>query len=199
MVSGWHLTSTITATIVDHLNNPVPDGTSVRLSTSAGIFPDASLAYTVSATAGQITTVLTLSPTARSAIITATVENVTATTSVRAIYPAVEVQVTPNKSPIYKGDAVTYTYRITNTGDVTLTAVMATDDNTSGYSGDDVTVCDGLTLAGTATNCSRSMILTQTVTNTVSWDKIHYTVSPRAFQRPSRYLRDCTVIVSRNH
>ena len=91
-------------------------------------------------------------------------------TTVNVISPAIEVAVTPNRSTIHNGEAVTYTYQITNTGDTTLTAVTLRDDNgTPGDSGDDPIVCANITLtAGATTSCSRSATLTQTTTNTAT-------------------------------
>lgn len=58
--------------------------------------------------------------------------------TVNVISPGIEVVVTSDQAVIYAGEAVTYTYRITNTGDVTLTGVTVVDDNgTPGDEGDD--------------------------------------------------------------
>jgi hypothetical protein len=118
---------------------------------------------------GKVTTTLMLPPNAGPAVITATVESVMATTLIHAVYPAVKVLVTPSRPTIYRGDTVTYTYQVTNTGDVTLTAVRLVDDNgTLGNSGDDLTIFANITMArGTAVSYSRSATLTRTLTNTV--------------------------------
>jgi len=91
-------------------------------------------------------------------------------TAVNVISLAIEVAVTPNQTTIHSGEVVTYTYQITNTGDITLTNVTVVDDNgTPGKSDDDVTVCADMTLtAGATQNCSRSMTLIQDTTSTAT-------------------------------
>jgi len=91
-------------------------------------------------------------------------------TAVNVISPAIEVAVTPNQTTVYSGQVVTYTYQITNTGDITLTAVTVVDDNgTPGDGGDDLIVCAGITLAAEATtSCSCSATRTQTTISIVT-------------------------------
>ena len=174
MVSGWQTaTSTITAVVQDHLNNPVPDGTAIEFSTTEGTFPNKSSIYTMTITGGQVTTTLTLEPSEPDvdvADITAGVESITGSASVDIIHPALDVTVTPNQPTVYNEQAVTYTYQITNTGDITLTAVTLVDDNgTPGDSSDDLIVCAGITLAAeTAASCSRSAVVTQATTSTAT-------------------------------
>ena len=171
MVSGWQTaTSTITAVAKDQLNNPVPDGTTIEFSTTEGTFPDESSTYTATATGGLVTTTLTLGPSADLAEVVASVESVTGSTSVDVIYPAIDVLITPNQTMVYSGQAVTYTYQINNTGDITLTAVTLKDDNgTPGDGGDDLTVCANITLAAEATtSCIRSTTPSQTTTSTAT-------------------------------
>ena len=159
MVPGWQTsTSTITAIAEDHLNNPVPDGTTIEFSTTEGTFPNGSSTFSAMAEGGQAMTFLTLGPNADPAEIVASVGSVTGSTSVDVIYPAVDVLVTPNQTTIYSEQVVTYTYRITNTGDVTLTSVILIDDNgTPIDSSDDITVCQDISLAAEATtSCSHS-------------------------------------------
>lgn len=171
MVSGWQTTTpTITAVFKDHLNNSVPDDTVVQFSTSEGTFPNGSPTYTATTAGGQVTTTLTLIPTADTANITVSVGSVTGSTSVAAIHPAIDVLVTPNQTMIYSGEFVTYTYKITNTGDVTLTQVTLADDNgTPGEGSDDLIVCADITLAAQGTyGCSRNALLNQDTTNTVT-------------------------------
>lgn len=162
-------TSTITAIFQDHLGNPAPDGTIVHFSASEGTFPNASATYTAAIMGGQATVVLTVESAAESVDVIAHVENVTASTSIDVIHPAIDVQVMPSPLSIEHGQAVTYTYQITNTGDVTLTSVALIDDNgTPGDGGDDVSVCANVTLAAEATTSfSRSTTPTQTITNAV--------------------------------
>jgi hypothetical protein len=90
--------------------------------------------------------------------------------TVGVISPAIEVAITPHQTTTYSEQVVTYTYRITNAGDTTLTAVVLVDDNGTPIDGsDDITVCQDITLAAEATaNCTRSVTLTQTVTNTTT-------------------------------
>jgi hypothetical protein len=77
-ISVGHTTaSTITAVVQDHLNNPAPDGTLIRFSTTEGAFPNSQSTYTTTLTGGQVTATLTLGPTARGAKITTQVESVT--------------------------------------------------------------------------------------------------------------------------
>jgi pimeloyl-ACP methyl ester carboxylesterase len=166
MVSGWHTTtSMITAVFQDHLNNPVPDGTIVQFSTSEGVFPNASATYTAAVKPGgqgQVTTTLALVPIADVlAEIAASVEGVTASTTVDVIHPDIDIRVAPHQTSIYRGESVTYTYQITNTGDITLTGVRVVDDGGP--------VCENIVLAvdGTQT-CSRSVQLFQTTTSTVT-------------------------------
>ncbi|HID06512.1 MAG TPA: hypothetical protein EYP10_05120, partial [Armatimonadetes bacterium] len=160
MVSGWQTaTSTITAVVQDYLGNPVPEGTIIQFSATEGTFPNEGSTYTTTVTGGQATTILTLTATADDlAEITASVESITGSTSVNIIHPALDVTVTPSKMMIYRGQVVTYTYQITNTGDITLTNVTLADDNgTPGNSNDDITVCTNITLiVGAITSCSRS-------------------------------------------
>ena len=163
-------TSTIKATAQDHLDNPVPDGTTIEFSTTEGTFLNGSSTYTDTLTGGQVTTTLSLEPTADLAEITASVESVTGSTQVNVIHPAIGVLVTPDQMTVYSGQAVTYTYQITNAGDITLTTVTVVDDNgTPGDGGDDLIVCAGITLAAEATaSCSRGVTLTQTTINTAA-------------------------------
>lgn len=168
MVSGWQTTtSTITARFQDHLNNPIPDGTAVQFSTSAGTFPNANSTYVAATAAGQAVAILTLSPQTDSAEVVASVENISASTMVDVIHPAIELMILPNQTSAFSGQVVTYTYQISNVGDVTLTGVSVRDDNgTPGNSSDDLTVCEGITLpAQTATSCDRSVTIGQTLTD----------------------------------
>ncbi len=160
-------TSTITAVVKDRLNNPAPDGAEIRFSTTEGTFLNGSPTYTTALTAGQVTTVLTLEPDVTLAKIMAQVGNVTSLTSVDVIHPGVDLLITPNKSIVYEGDTVIYTYRLINTGDITLTNVTLVDDNgTPGNNSDDFIVCEYTTLpAGTTKSCSHGTTLIQTTTN----------------------------------
>jgi len=175
-------TSQITVEVRDRLNNPVPDGTTIILSTSAGTFPNLSQTYAAPASEGQLTTTLTLGPEDDRADIVASIENVTGSTSVDVIHPAITLLVTPSHTIIYSGENVTYTYQIANTGDATLTGVTLLDDNgTPGDGSDDVTVCTGVALAvGATQTCSRSTTLMQDTTNTATvtaHDPLGYTLA----------------------
>jgi uncharacterized repeat protein (TIGR01451 family) len=57
----------------------------------------------------------------------ATIIRATAPITIAAV-PDIAVGVTPDVSSAEVGDTITYTYRITNTGNITLTAVSAVDD-----------------------------------------------------------------------
>jgi len=172
MVSGWQTEAvTIAALVRDGLDNPVPDGTTVEFSTTAGTFPNGDPVYTRPTSGGQAMATLTLAAVpAEQAEIEATVEGITAATAVVVIHPALDLTVTPNETAVYVGDTVTYTYQFTNTGDTTLTAVTVVDDNgTPGTSDDDMTVCTGIALArGEPASCSRSTTATRTTTNTAT-------------------------------
>lgn len=170
VLGGQAATSTITAVFRDHLHNPVPDGTIAHFSTSDGTFPNASTTYTVAAVGGQVTATLTLESAADIVGVIASVESVTGSVAVDVIHPAINVLVTPDQTTVDTGQAVTYTYRITNTGDITVTAVTLVDDNgTPEASDDDITICTGVTLTAEATTSfSLSKILTQTATNTAT-------------------------------
>lgn len=167
ILGGKTATSTITAVFKDHLNNPAPPDTVVQFSTSAGTFPNAGSAYTAIIQAGgQVTTTLTLTPAAHSAEIIASVESITVSTSVEVIRPDIDVRVTPDQTMIHSGHAVTFTYQVTNTGDITLTAVTLVDDNgTPGDSSDDHMICENVSLAVDATETySRRVTLNQQIT-----------------------------------
>jgi hypothetical protein len=172
IVSGWQIaTSTIAVVVQDHLGNPVPDDTIIQFSTTEGTFPNGGSTYATTATGGQVTTTLTLAVTAADlAEITAKIESITGSTSVNIIHPALNVAVMPSQTIIYSEQAITYTYQISNTGDTTLTGIILVDDNSTPVdSGDDFTVCEGITLvAGATASCSHSATLTQTTTNTVT-------------------------------
>lgn len=79
---GQTATSTITALAVDGLDNPVPDGTTVAFSTSAGAFPNGRSTYATITTGGQATTVLSLGPAAALAQVVAKIESVAGSTTV---------------------------------------------------------------------------------------------------------------------
>lgn len=82
---GQMATSTITAVARDHLNNPVPDSTAIRFSTTAGTFANASTIYTATAMGGQATTTLTLGPDVNLAEVVASVGSVTDSTIVQKL------------------------------------------------------------------------------------------------------------------
>jgi dienelactone hydrolase len=163
-VSGWHRsTSTITTVLKDRLDNPLPGSTAVQLLTSAGVFPNGKSTYTTTLAGDHLafTSTLTLDPLDGPAEVTASVGGVTGSTIVDAIYPEVEVSITPDKHFIYSGETVTYTYRVSNTGDTALTNVMMTDATG--------TLCElGALAEGTAHSCSKSEAPDQTTTVTAT-------------------------------
>lgn len=171
MVPGWEVsTTTVTAVLGDVLNNPAPDGTAVRFSASAGVFPNMSATYTAAVVGGQVGAILTLAPTDDLAEVTASVGSITASASVDVIHPAIDLLVTPSRATIYPGQTVTYTYQLTNTGDITLTDVTVVNDNGApGDGNDNLTICEHASLpAGAMEICSYSTILTHATTQTAT-------------------------------
>jgi hypothetical protein len=157
----------ITAKVSDHLDNLVPDGTSVRFSTTAGTFPNRHSTYTRTTTDGEATATLTLVSQADEAQVTATALDVSEATLIQVIHPGIAVQVTPDKTRIRKNQVVNYQYQVTNTGDTMLTHVTVIDDyGTPGNQADDKTVCTDITLAAEeSTNCSYTRRIGQTTTS----------------------------------
>lgn len=84
VLAGQIATSTITAVVRDHLDNPIPD-TTIEFSTTEGTFPNGSSTYTTTAMGGQAITTLTLDPEANRAEVVASVGSVTGSTSVDVI------------------------------------------------------------------------------------------------------------------
>ena len=170
VLGGQAIISTITISAEDQLNNPVPDGTTVELSTTEGIFSNGIPTYTVTTVGGQAATVLSLGPEADLAQIVASVKGVSGSTSVDAIHPAIGLLTIGTPATVYSGQVVTYTYQIINASDITLTAVtLADDQGTPEDSSDDLVVCAGITLAtGQVARYSRNIVLTQTTTTTAS-------------------------------
>jgi len=162
------VTSTIQVSIQDHQGHPAPDGAIVEFSTTEGTFPNSASTYTQTLLGGWAETTLTLGPEHTLAQVVARVEMVTDTVFVDVIHPAMEVSVTPSSTTTFYGQTVTYTYRVTNTGDVTLTQVAVVDDNgTPQASNDDHLVCSGLILVAEETReCNYSPVITQTITHT---------------------------------
>jgi hypothetical protein len=74
--NGW----TVTAVSRDHLYNPVPDGTTVVFTTTAGLFANEGTTITGITAGGQATTILTIEPSSQAAHVFATVERVTGST-----------------------------------------------------------------------------------------------------------------------
>jgi hypothetical protein len=153
-------TLTVTVLVQDQMSRPVPDATAVKLSASEGTFPNESSTYVTATAEGQTTAVLSLGPTEDDLVeIVASVESVTSSMSIDVIHPHIELLVSPSEMTVRSGQVVTYTYRLTNTGDITLTEVTVIDDG--------VTVCDNVILAAEATqNCARSAKLSRTTTTT---------------------------------
>jgi uncharacterized repeat protein (TIGR01451 family) len=185
MVLGWETaTSTITAVFEDHLGNALPDGTVIQFSTTEGTFPNAESTYAAVVTGGQriFTTTLTLEAGADTAVVVASVESVAASTSVATIFPALDVVVEPDQTSIDKGQAVTCTYRLTNTGNVTLTDVTVADNY--GILGEDLTLSPSATESYTQiVTLDQSTTITATVTGrdplgneVIDWDAVRITV-----------------------
>jgi pimeloyl-ACP methyl ester carboxylesterase len=91
-------------------------------------------------------------------------------TTVDVLSPDIEIQVLPQPDIIYSGQAVTYTYQVTNEGNARLTEVTVVDDNgTPADTGDDVAVCSGFPLAvGASRDCSRTITVDHTTTIAVT-------------------------------
>ena len=113
---------------------------------------------------GQATVILELDPGIDGATVTAKVGTVTDSTTIEVLHPSLEVLVVPDRAMIYSGEDVTYTYYLTNSGDVALSGVKVEDDN--GTPGDGVIVCSGITLGpGEATTCSYTATRYETTTS----------------------------------
>lgn len=155
-------TSTVTVLVQDQMSRPVPDATTVKLTASEGAFPNESSTYVTATAEGRTTAVLSLGPTEDDVVeIVASAESVTGSMSIDVIHPHIELLVSPSAMTVHSGQVVTYTYRLTNTGDITLTEVTVIDDG--------VTVCDNVILAAEATqNCARSAKLSRTTTTTAT-------------------------------
>jgi pimeloyl-ACP methyl ester carboxylesterase len=164
VVGGQAATSNITAIVHDQLGQIAPDGTPIRFSTSEGTFPNGHATYTATLSGGQATATLSLGAAADLAEVVARAGSVTGSTQVNAIYPALDIEVTATPATSHMGQAVIYTYRLTNTGDATLTSLAVDDDNgTPQNGGDDLAVCSNITLpTGAVTSCSHSRTLTAT-------------------------------------
>lgn len=166
IVPGYRsATSMVTAVIRDRLYNPVPGGTVVEFLTSEGVFPNGGMTYTTTVrTGGQATATLMLTPPADLAMISASVGSITASTAVDVIHPAIDLAVAPDRTTVFSGQSMTYTYQVTNTGDITLTGVTVVDDS-GPVCGDVVDIV----LAAEATHgCTRRAQVTQTTTLTAT-------------------------------
>ena len=162
VLGGRVTTSTITAVVRDQLDNPAPGGTVVELSTTEGVFPGGGTTWTGTVgTGGLVTTTLTLTPAVGPVEITASVESITGSTSVAVVHPAIDVLITPDQVTTHYGQDVTCSYRITNTGDITLTGVTLVDDYGP--------LCENTILAAEAAQTfSRTLTLYQTTTITAT-------------------------------
>jgi hypothetical protein len=155
-------TSVIAVDVYDQSSpaNPVPNGTSVLLQTTEGRFPNGGKIYAMNTTNGRVTTTLTVQPTDDLATITATVGKATGTGTVDVLHSGLGLDITPEDATAYKGVPVNLEYRVTNTGDSQVHAIVVTDDDGNGGL---VTVCQGITLAPKqSTTCPRSITLSHT-------------------------------------
>ncbi|MDH5421221.1 MAG: DUF11 domain-containing protein, partial [Acidimicrobiia bacterium] len=100
-------------------------------------------------------------------------ETVTVSTgsdSLSVVSPAISIIKTAGQPVVNPGDTVTYTYAVTNSGDVYLSDVVVVDDaGTAGVSGDDVTVtCDigaWPVAPGASVSCTAAFTVTDDTTN----------------------------------
>ncbi len=82
--------------------------------------------------------------------------------SVDVINPAIDVEKTANPTTILPGETVTYTYVVTNTGDVELTSIALNDDKLG------TITCPSTTLAvGASMTCTATAIINVDTTNVV--------------------------------
>ena len=114
-VGGGQSTS-LTITAHDQLGNPVPDGTSVQLSTTAGTFPNGNNTYTASTTGGQAAVSLTVPQNGNDPQITATIGTTSDMTTVNILNNSLFLSVLLSSISVNSGETVTYTCAVTNTG-----------------------------------------------------------------------------------
>ena len=123
----------------------------------------------------------TATGTATDAIDAVKIVTATAKETVKIIHPSILVEKSASSYSIDRGESVTYTYTVTNTGDIQLTDIQLTDDKvTPMYQGGDTDSDDILNLTETWTYTATSSPLTHTVTNTATvqgTDPLELTVS----------------------
>ena len=92
--------------------------------------------------------------------------------AVEVIHPALAFNVVASAASVWPGEYVTYTYQLTNTGDITLDSVSGTDNNGTPEDADDFQWITKGPLAIDATAIfSRTVVVTQPKTSlvTASW------------------------------
>ncbi|MFQ5399230.1 MAG: multicopper oxidase domain-containing protein [Anaerolineae bacterium] len=82
--------------------------------------------------------------------------------------PAIQVTKQASVASANVGDTIVYTYTVTNSGDVTLTSVGATDDKLGSITLDATTLAPGATATGTASHTVVEGDLPGPITNTVT-------------------------------
>jgi hypothetical protein len=151
-------------TLIDDNGTPGDSGDDVIVCADVTLAADAARSYARSATLTEQTTV-TATVTGRDPL----GDDVTGfgSATVRVISPAIDLLVMYHQTTVEHGELVTYTYQITNTGDITLTGVTVVDDNgTPGDGSDDLTVCGYSTLPPEAArSCWHTVTLTRTTTS----------------------------------
>lgn len=136
---------------------------------------------TTTLTTEEKTITNTATTTATDAIDGIKIVTATAKETVKIIHPSILVEKSASSYSIERGESVTYTYTVTNTGDIQLTDIQLTDDKvTPMYQGGDTDSDDILNLTETWTYTATSSPLTHTVTNTATvqgTDPLELTVS----------------------
>lgn len=104
--------------------------------------------------------------------------------AVNVIAPSIDVQKSAAPSPVISGTTVTYTYVVTNTGDVTLYDVVVTDDQLG-----QIGVIDELAV-GASETLTKDAVLTETTTNVVTatgYDELEHMVTDQDSARVPVY------------
>ncbi|MEM7030894.1 MAG: prolyl oligopeptidase family serine peptidase [Chloroflexota bacterium] len=121
-VSTTNANTTVTIEVSDSQDTSPPNGTSVQVETSSGTYMgDTSL------TNGVASGVLSGLSTSGTVQISATVETDTQSSNIAVFTPAIEVGIAVSDMYVQTGELVTYTYTVSNTGEITLTNISVSD------------------------------------------------------------------------